>query len=295
MARSMTGFGRGQAVMSDRKCSIEIKSINSKYCDIQIRLPKILNGLENRIRESVTNRLIRGKIDVFVNFEDNREDSKTVIVDLPLVKAYQHAFEEISAMIGSDENVYASQIAKMNDVLSVQSVQLEEEEAWKLVSAALEDALSAICAMKEREGAALILDVSGKCDTMEDFRQQVLLRAPFVASEYRTRLQTRITELAGDLAKDLIDEQRLAMEVSIFADKCAIDEEIVRLSSHIGQLRSTLAEDQAVGKKLDFILQEMNREINTIGSKANDITITRCVVEMKTELEKIREQIQNIE
>jgi uncharacterized protein (TIGR00255 family) len=291
----MTGFGRGQAVMADRKCSIEIKSINSKYCDIQIRLPKILNGLENRIRESVTNMLNRGKIDVFVNFEDNRVDSKTVIVDLPLVKAYQHALEEISAMIGSNENLYASQIAKMNDALSVQSVQLEEEEAWRLVSAALYDALASICTMKEKEGAALILDVSGKCDAMEAFLQQVLIRAPYVASEYRTRLQTRITELAGDLAKELIDEQRLAMEVAIFADKCAIDEEIVRLSSHIGQLRSTLAEDQAVGKKLDFILQEMNREINTIGSKANDITITKCVVEMKTELEKIREQIQNIE
>jgi uncharacterized protein (TIGR00255 family) len=239
--------------------------------------------------------LNRGKIDVFVNFEDNRVDSKTVIVDLPLVKAYQHALEEISAMIGSNENLYASQIAKMNDVLSVQSVQLEEEEAWRLVSAALYDALASICTMKEKEGAALILDVSGKCDAMEAFLQQVLIRAPYVASEYRTRLQTRITELAGDLAKELIDEQRLAMEVAIFADKCAIDEEIVRLSSHIGQLRSTLAEDQAVGKKLDFILQEMNREINTIGSKANDITITKCVVEMKTELEKIREQIQNIE
>lgn len=295
MARSMTGFGRGQLVLADRKCNIEIKSINSKYCDIQIRLPKILNGLENRIRESVTKTLNRGKIDVFVNYEDNREDSKIVTVDLPLVKAYQHALEEIALIIGYEEKIYASQIAKMNDVLQVQVVQLEEEESWKLISSALDDALNAICAMREKEGNSLILDVMLKCSSMEFFRKQILLRAPLVSLEYSTRLQQRITDLAGDLAKDLIDEQRLAMEVAIFADKCAIDEELVRLDSHIAQLQSTLQENQAVGKKLDFILQEMNREINTIGSKANDITITKCVVEMKTELEKIREQIQNIE
>lgn len=295
MARSMTGFGRGQLVLADRKCNIEIKSINSKYCDIQIRLPKILNGLENRIRESVTKRLNRGKIDVFVYYEDNREDSKIVTVDLPLVKAYQHALEEIALIIGFEEKIYASQIAKMNDVLQVQVVQLEEEESWKLISSALEDALNAICDMREKEGGSLILDVMLKCSSMESFRQQILLRAPLVSLEYSTRLQQRITDLAGDLAKGLIDEQRLAMEVAIFADKCAIDEELVRLDSHIAQLQSTMQENQAVGKKLDFILQEMNREINTIGSKANDITITKCVVEMKTELEKIREQIQNIE
>ena len=295
MARSMTGFGRGQSLLADRKCNVEIKSINSKYCDIQIRIPKILNGLENRVRETVTKAMNRGKIDVFIYYEDNREDSKAVTVDLPLVKAYQHALEEISGIIGNEERIYASQIAKMNDVLQVQAVQLDEAEAWNLLSAAMDEAIEAICAMREKEGAALILDVMDKCMTMESFRRKILERAPFVSQEYRTRLQQRITELAGDLAKGLIDEQRLAMEVAIFADKCAIDEELVRLDSHIEQLRSTLQEKQAVGKKLDFILQEMNREINTIGSKANDITITKCVVEMKTELEKIREQIQNIE
>ncbi len=295
MARSMTGFGRGQVVLADRKCSIEIRSINSKYCDLQTRIPKTLNGLENRIRESVAKALNRGKIDVFVYFEDNREDSKIVTVDLPLVKAYQHALQEIAAIIGYEENVYASQIAKMNDVLQVQSIQMDEEETWNLVSATLEEALCAVCAMREKEGGALILDILDKCRAMESYRLQVLVRAPAVSVEYRTRLQQRILDLAGDLTKGLIDEQRFAMEVAIFADKCAIDEELVRLASHITQLESTLREDQAVGKKLDFILQEMNREINTIGSKANDIAITKCVVEMKTELEKIREQVQNIE
>ncbi len=295
MARSMTGFGRGQAVSADRKCTVEIKTINSKYCDIQIRLPKVLNGLENRIRESAAKTLIRGKIDIFVNFEDNREDSISIAVDLPLAKAYQRALEEISRVVGSEERVQASQIAKMNDVLQVEAVRLDEEEAWTLVSGALDEALDAVCAMKEKEGAALLRDILGKCETLESLRRKVLERAPFVAEEYRVRLQTRIAELAADLAKNLIDEQRVAMEVALFADKCAIDEELVRLDSHIAQLRTTLGERQAVGKKLDFILQEMNREINTIGSKANDLSITQCVVEMKTELEKIREQIQNIE
>ncbi len=295
MARSMTGFGRGQAVLADRKCNVEVKSINSKYCDMQIRLPRILNGLETRVRESVTKALNRGKIDVFIYYEDNRDDSKIVTVDLPLVKAYQHAFEEIAGIIGNEEKIYASQIARMNDVFQIQSVQLEEEEAWALLSAALDDALKAICAMREKEGSALVLDVLDKCAAMESFRQQISSRAPLVSADYRIRLQQRILDLAGDLAKELIDEQRLAMEVAIFADKCAIDEELVRLASHIEQLQSTLQENQAVGKKLDFILQEMNREINTIGSKANDIAITKWVLEMKTELEKIREQIQNIE
>lgn len=295
MARSMTGFGRGQAIAADRKCSVEIKSINSKYCDIQIRLPKILNGLENRIREMTANTLNRGKIDIFIYYEDNTADSKIVTVDLPLVHAYRQAFEEISGIIGSPERVSASQIAKMNDVLQVESAQVDEEAVWTLLSAALSEALRAIGIMREKEGDSLVFDVRNKCAVLESFRQKILERAPFVSEEFRDRLRTRITDLAGDLAKALIDEQRLAMEVAVFADKCAIDEELVRLDSHIGQLQSTLLEKQAVGKKLDFILQEMNREINTIGSKANDITITKCVVEMKTELEKIREQIQNIE
>ncbi len=295
MARSMTGFGRGQVVLPDRKCSIEIKSVNSKYCDIQIRLPRILNGLENRIREGVTKTLNRGKIDVFVAYDDNRENSKSVTVDLPLVKAYQHAFAEIAEIIGSEEKIYASAIAKLNDVLQVSTVQLDEEETWNILSVALEDALAAICNMREKEGEALVFDILGKCTEMENLRQQVLTRSPLISAEYRNRLQQRIIELAGDLAKELIDEQRLAMEVAIFADKCAIDEELVRLSSHINQLEGTLKEKLSAGKKLDFILQEMNREINTIGSKANDITITRCVVEMKSTLEKIREQIQNME
>lgn len=295
MAWSMTGFGRGQIIWPDRKCSIEIKSVNSKYCDVQIRLPRILNGLENRIREAVTKDLHRGKIDIYINYEDNRENTKTVTVDLPLVKAYQNAFKEISNILGADEQIRVSQLIQQNDVLSIQTAQLQEDETWTLISGALGDAITAICAMREKEGAALVKDVLEKCLAIESFRMRILERSPLVLSDYRMRLRQRIDELAGDLVKGLIDEQRLALEVAIFTDKCAIDEELVRLESHIDQLRATLKEKLPIGKKADFIMQEINREINTIGSKANDITITKCVVEMKTILEKIREQIQNLE
>lgn len=227
MARSMTGFGRGQAVMPDRKCTVEIKSINSKYCDIQVRLPRILNVIENRIRETVTKTLHRGKIDIYVFYEDNRDESKSVIVDLPLVKAYHYAFNEIANMIGSDEKIYASNLAKMNDVLQVETLELDEEETWSLVSEALDNALEAIAAMRAREGGNLVQDILEKCSAMESLRTQVEERAPAVATDYRERLRQRIQDLAGDLAKQLIDEQRLAMEVAIFTDKCAIDEELV--------------------------------------------------------------------
>lgn len=295
MAWSMTGFGRGQIIWPDRKCNIEIKSVNSKYCDIQIRLPRILNGLENRVRETVTKALHRGKIDVYVYYEDNRENTKTVTVDLPLVKAYQNAFKEISSIIGSDDHIVVSQIMQQNDVLQIQTAQLQEDETWVLVSQALESAVGAITAMRKSEGDALVSDVIGKCALIDELRLQIAQRSPFVLSDYRNRLRQRIEELAGDLVMNLIDEQRLALEVAIFTDKCAIDEELVRLESHMQQLRSTLGGNASVGKKSDFIMQEINREINTIGSKANDITITNCVVEMKTILEKIREQIQNLE
>lgn len=295
MARSMTGFGRGQVILPDSKCSIEIKTVNSKYCDVSIRLPRILNCFENNIREIITKSIGRGKIDVYVTYEDNKENSKSVTVDLPLVKAYQHAFEEIAKSIGSEEKIYASQISRMNDIFSVQVLALDEEETWNMISETLNIAVKSLCEMKEKEGKALVTDILDKCELLENLRLQVLDRSPLVVTQYKDRLAQRITDLAGDLAKQLIDEQRLALEVAIFADKCAVDEEIVRLHSHITQLKSTLNEKQSVGKKLDFILQEMNREINTIGSKANDIFITKCVVEMKTTLEKIREQIQNIE
>jgi uncharacterized protein (TIGR00255 family) len=295
MARSMTGFGKGQCVCADRKCSVEIKSVNSKYCDMQIRLPRILNGIENRIRNLISSQLQRGKIDVYISYDDYRDDYKEVIVDSALVKAYKSALSQIAETLGNDEKVYATTISKFSDVLKVQTYQPDDEELWGFVQEAIAQAIDSINTMRETEGATLVNNILEKSNDLKSLHSKVCERAPFVVAEFAERLSKRIADLAGDLADKKIDETRLATEVTFFADKCSIDEETVRLQSHIEQLESTLKENGAIGKKLDFLIQEINREINTIGSKANDLTITRIVVDMKTQMENVREQIQNME
>lgn len=295
MARSMTGFGKGQCVCADRKCSVEIKSVNSKYCDMQIRLPRILNGIENRIRTLISSCLQRGKIDVYISYDDYRDDYKEVIVDNALVKAYHGALEQIAGTLGTDEKVYATTIAKFSDVLKVQTYQPDDEELWDFVEEAVAQALESINVMREKEGATLVNNILDKSNDLKVLHSKVCERSHFVVEEFSQRLSKRIADLAGDLADQKIDETRLAMEVTFFADKCSIDEETVRLQSHIEQMESTLKENGSIGKKLDFLIQEINREINTIGSKANDLAITRIVVDMKTQMENVREQIQNME
>ena len=295
MDYSMTGFGRGQNLLSDRKCTVEIKSVNSKYCDIQIRLPRILNGIENRIRENISTQLHRGKIDVYITYDDFRDDYKEVIADKALVKAYKKALTDISEIIGENERIYASNIAKFSDVLKVTTTQPDDEEIWEFVSVALTMALLKINEMRKTEGDALVSNIKEKSITLMGLYENISQRAPFVAIEFASRLNKRIKDLADDLSVQKIDEQRLSMEVAMFSDKCTIDEELVRLQSHLNQLDQILKEEGSKGKKLDFLIQEINREINTIGSKANDLEITKTVIDMKAQVENIREQIQNME
>jgi uncharacterized protein (TIGR00255 family) len=295
MASSMTGFGRGESAHDERRITVEIKSVNNRFCDIQVRQPRILAALETRVREMISQRLGRGKIDVFINFEDNSEDACRVHCDLGLAKAYAAALREVAHAIDAPDSINASTISRFNDVLRVESTQVEPEAVWTLLAAALGHALDNISVMRHLEGDKLGRDILEKTAAIRQFREQVALRAPQVPAEYRQRLKQRIDELLGEQARQLFDEQRLAAEVAIYADKCAIDEELVRLGSHLDQLDMILAEDGAIGKKLDFLMQEINREINTIGSKANDLELVQCVVQMKSELEKIREQVQNIE
>ncbi|MHB8962226.1 MAG: YicC/YloC family endoribonuclease [Saccharofermentanales bacterium] len=295
MARSMTGFGRGQVDMQERRCVVEIRAVNSKYCDLQIKLPRILYGIENRIRETATAGILRGKAEVYVTYDDYREDSKSVECDTALVNAYYTALKSIADAIGSDERIYASTLARFSDVLKVSAGEPDDEEAWRFVSPALTQALAALAAMRGNEGKALSASIRSNLSELKDQFHFVGQRAPGVTVEFASRLRQRITDLAGELAVQNIDEQRLAMEIAIFADKCAIDEELTRLDSHTRQFEDTLDESGSIGKKLDFIVQEMNREINTIGSKANDVIITGYVMRMKNDLEKIREQIQNLE
>ncbi len=295
MARSMTGFGRGQADQGDRKCVVEIRTINNKYLDLQIRIPRRFYGIENKIREALSREIIRGKAEIYITYEDHSIDSKHVICDLPLAAEYDKALKQLAGVIGSEEKTSLSLISGFSDVLSVASEETNDETYWELTEPVIKQALSGLTMMRETEGKTLKDGITDYISELDSKLEDVCIRAPEIAPEFAGKLRKRIAELAGDLADQLIDEQRLTMEIAVFADKCSIDEETARLRSHISQFSDALNEKGSIGKKLDFIVQEMNREINTIGSKANDVITTGHVVGMKTIVEKIREQIQNIE
>ncbi len=294
MAFSMTGYGRGEATYTTRRYVVEIKSVNNRFCDISVRMPRGYAVLETKIREKITERLLRGKIDVFVTIEDVGDGNSTVELNVGLAKAYSDAIARIAAETGRPDGADATQIARFSDVLVARANSLTPEEAGQELLPVLDSAIDDILKMRKIEGDKLVEDLLTKVSVFESLHAAVKLRAPLVPKEYKERLMARIEELLEDKANLVYDEARREAEVAIFADKCAIDEELTRLSSHIGQLRETLSAKGSIGKRLDFLLQEMNREVNTIGSKANDISITNYVLDMKTELEKIREQIQNL-
>ena len=290
----MTGYGRGEATYATRRYLVEIKSVNNRFCDISVRMPRGYIALENKIREKISEQLLRGKIDVFVTIEDVGDGNQTVELNAGLAKAYSEAISRISEETGRPDTTDAYQIARFPDVLVARATSLTPEEAGAellpVVDAAIEDMLK----MRSIEGQKLVDDLLTKVSVFESLHAAILLRAPLVPKEYRARLMARVQDLLDEKASLVYDEARREAEVALFADKCAIDEELTRLSSHMSQLRETLNGKGSIGKRLDFLLQEMNREVNTIGSKANDLTITNHVLDMKTELEKIREQIQNL-
>ena len=294
MAYSMTGFGRGEKVFDTRKYSIEIKSVNSRFCDISIRMPRIFNYLDTDIRRVITDRLNRGKIDVFVNFEDQGEAGQVVTVNAGLAKGYSEAAKAISAVTGREDDMGVERIALFQDVLSVTQKEIDEEATAKELMEALNLAVDGMLEMCKREGDNLVNTILAKVSSLETIREEVVTRSPAVVEAYRQKLSARINEILTSDQREFYDDNRLAAEVAIFADKCAIDEEMARLSSHFSQARKILAEEETVGKKMDFLVQEINREINTTGSKANDIEITSRVLTMKNLVEEIREQIQNL-
>ena len=294
MAYSMTGFGRGEKVFDTRKYSIELKSVNSRFCDISIRMPRMFNYLDGDIRRVITDRLLRGKIDVFINYEDQGEAGETVTVNAGLAKEYSEAARAIAALTGREDDFGVARLATMQDVLSVTQNELDEETATKELLETLNAAIDGMITMRKREGDNLVVSILGKVDSLESLRAEVVTRSPEVVEAYKQRLSARINEILTSDQREFYDDNRLAAEVAIFADKCAIDEEMARLSSHFSQARKILAEDGSVGKKMDFLVQEINREVNTCGSKANDIEITNRVLAMKNTVEEIREQIQNL-
>ena len=289
--QSMTGYGRGLVCEDGRELKVEVKSVNHRFLDVSFRLARPIAFLDDAVRTGVAERLARGPVDVFVNYVNHREDARRVHVDMQLAKAYRQAAGELSEALGVKNDLPLSDYMNMPDVLTVEASEEDQDAVRALFMRALNLALDDLTAMRKREGNSLRGDMMNKLDAIDGLRESIATRAPTVVEEYRAKLSQRLSALlSGD-----IDEARFATEVAIFADRAAIDEELVRLSSHIAQLRATAELDEPVGRKLDFLVQELNREVNTIGSKASDAQIAGCVVAAKGEIEKLREQVQNIE
>lgn len=293
MIKSMTGFGRGEFGNESYNFKVEIKAVNHRYNDIIVKMPRHIGYLEESVKKIIKTEINRGKIDVYINVEYINESAIEVKVDIPLAKSYKSALEGLSKELDLEENVRLFNILGLSEIIKTERKELDEDTAWTCLKEALSIALKDIMKMKTAEGEELKNDMISKLYRIETIVLEIEERSPMVVLEYKDRLKERISEL---LDKDInIDEDRITSEVVIFADKSNINEEIVRLKSHVKQFLSILEENESIGRKLDFLIQEMNREINTIGSKANDMLISQNVVEIKSELEKIREQVQNVE
>lgn len=292
MIRSMTGFGRGENSAEDRRFSVEIKSVNHRYNDISIKLPRTINYLEDKIRKFASKQIFRGKTDIYINYEALSADDVCIKFNESLAESYIKKLEYLQETYGLKGNDTLSLVAKFPDVFTIEKVQDDEDLIWDILYPALNDAVQKFISMRETEGIALKLDILKKADVIKKHVLGIKERSPIVVLEYKSKLEQRLIELLGNVE---IDEQRIATEAAVFADRGCVDEEVTRLESHLNQLASILNAGESVGRKLDFLVQEMNREANTIASKANDIEITRLTIELKSEIEKIREQIQNIE
>lgn len=293
MIKSMTGFGRGEYSISGFEFLVEIKTINHRYLDLNIRIPRQYSFLEEVVRKTIPNYISRGKIDVNVNINDFGDNSKKVLFNEEIIKSYFEEANKLEESLGLKNNFAFSNVLMLQDAVRVQGSD-DEEQLINYFYVALNNSLVSLIKMRETEGNALKEDILSKADKLLDVFTQIEERAQSVVLEYKDKLSNRVSEL---LAKSDIklEETRLATEVALYADRSCIDEEITRFKSHVVQLKDTLNFDEPIGKRLDFIIQELNRETNTIGSKSNDLIITNAVIEIKNILEQIREQIQNIE
>ena len=292
MIRSMTGFGRGNSEKDGKSFTIEIKSVNHRYFETNIRMPRVLTSFEDKIRKIIGEKVKRGKLDVFVTQGNYDKEDVEACLNEKLVQSYINCFKTLKDKYNLYGEISVETIAKLPEVITLKQKEENVTETFEQIELSLTKALDALLFMREREGKKLLEDVIIKCDLINGLVGRVKERSPFVVSEYKVKLTQRLNALNKEVE---FDENRVAMEIAIFADKVGIDEEIVRLNSHIEQMKETLIIDEPIGRKLDFIIQEMNRETNTIASKANDLEILNTVINMKSEIEKIREQIQNIE
>ncbi|MEA4969845.1 MAG: YicC/YloC family endoribonuclease [Candidatus Pelethousia sp.] len=292
MVNSMTGFGRALLAREGREMTVELKSVNHRYLDLGFRMPRHIGFAEDALRGVLTRELARGHVDVYLFYRNQREDARKVCVDQTLLGEYLEAARESAERFGLREDIGLSAALRLPDVTDIIEAEEDREAVSALAAEACGLALAELKAMRAVEGAKLCNDLLARCGVVEGLASKIAMRAPLVVEEYRQRLQERIAVLLSGVE---IDPARLAAETAIFADKASIDEELVRLGSHCEQLRAMLAGNEPAGRKLDFIVQEMNREFNTMGSKANDAEIVKLVIAGKAEIEKIREQVQNIE
>ena len=292
MIKSMTGFGRAQSTVDGMTVTVELKSVNHRYFEFSARVPRNYGFLEEKLKSFVNATVARGKTECYVSIENPENDEVEVTVNTALARGYAAAIRSLSDLVGTNEQPTAAQLSRFPDVLTVHKAEPDEERVWNAVQQTAQLALEQFIAMRQTEGEKLRADILSHADRIAQLVAFVESRSPQTVREYNEKLHRRMAELLGDAN---VDEQRLLTEAAIFADKVAVDEETVRLHSHLSQLNDFLGADEPIGRKLDFLVQEINRESNTIGSKAQDVEIAKAVIDIKAEVEKIREQVQNIE
>ncbi len=288
----MTGYGRAQESLHGREITVEVRSVNNRYLDCTVKLPRAYAFAEDPVRQRVKERIARGKTDVYITVNTTEDENVNISLNRPVLEGYLSALRTIAADYGVRDDVSVMSLARLPDVLTVEKQEEDAEQVSADILLVLDAALGKYDEMREKEGAAMEADVRGRAATIESLVAKVEARSPQTVAEYRARLTAKMQEVLSGAG---VDESRLLTEAAIYADKVAVDEETVRLRSHLSQMDQMLSGGGAVGRKLDFLMQEMNREANTIGSKCSDVALARVVVDIKAELEKIREQIQNIE
>jgi len=292
MIKSMTGFGRGEAAEGNRKITVEMKSVNHRYLDVNIKMPKKLNFFESAIRNELKNYISRGKVDMFITYEDYTESNVSVKYNRDVAADYLKYLNQMASDFSLDNDIRVSALSRFPEVFELEEQDVDEEALWALLSSAIKEASEGFVATRIKEGENLKNDLVDKLNGMLEHVKFIEERSPQMVSEYKEKLTSKVRELLED---SQIDESRLMMEVTIFADKVCVDEELVRLRSHIETMKENLIQGGSIGRKLDFMAQEMNREANTTLSKCNDLAISGHAIDLKTEIEKVREQIQNIE
>ncbi|SMP46856.1 TIGR00255 family protein [Anoxynatronum buryatiense] len=290
---SMTGFGRAEVTVQHTGFTIEIKSVNHRYLDMGIKIPRKLGFLEEKIRQCLKAHIRRGRVDLYVNQRSSEESDKRVLIDENLCREYQQSMVRLSDSLAIRNDLTVAQLVRLPEVITVEQQELDETLLWNCLEKGVLTALGQLMQMRKTEGTTMKAVLSERLDLLKEMIDQIQLISPEVSESYRERLMRRIQEITDREIE--IDENRLMMEIAMMAEKSSIDEEVVRFNSHLSQFLHTMEQEDAVGRKLDFLMQELNREINTIGSKAGDLKVNGLVVEIKSELEKIREQVQNIE